>query len=45
MSNPKRSDYDQTPAHLRGLLRHFADLRDHTHGNGATRSLSHRIPW
>jgi uncharacterized protein YecE (DUF72 family) len=23
------------PAHLRGLLRHFADLRDGTHGDGA----------
>jgi len=23
------------PAHLQGLLRHFADLRDGTHGNGA----------
>lgn len=26
---------DQAPEHLRGLLRHFADLRDGTHGNGA----------
>jgi hypothetical protein len=25
----------QSPAHLQGLLRHFADLRDGTHGNGA----------
>lgn len=24
-----------TPEHLRGLLRHFADLRDGTHGDGA----------
>jgi hypothetical protein len=29
----------QAPAHLQGLLRHFADLRDGTHGDGAvTRS-------
>lgn len=26
---------DQSPLHLRGLLRHFADLRDGTHGDGA----------
>jgi hypothetical protein len=26
----------QAPTHLRGLLRHFADLRDGTHGEGAT---------
>ncbi|GFE60129.1 hypothetical protein AOG2_07170 [Geobacter sp. AOG2] len=26
---------DQVPVHLQGLLRHFADLRDGTHGNGA----------
>ena len=25
----------RAPAHLRGLLRHFADLRDGTHGDGA----------
>ncbi len=25
----------QAPPHLRGLLRHFADLRDGTHGDGA----------
>jgi hypothetical protein len=28
-------DNDQAPSHLRGLLRHFADLRDGTHGDGA----------
>ena len=27
---------DRSPLHLRGLLRHFADLRDGTHGDGAT---------
>jgi hypothetical protein len=26
---------ERAPAHLRGLLRHFADLRDGTHGDGA----------
>jgi hypothetical protein len=31
----KHQDSDQAPAHLRGLLRHFADLRDGTHGDGA----------
>lgn len=36
LSKPIRKYYDQAPAHLRGLLRHFADLRDGTHGNGAT---------
>ncbi|MGA7827939.1 MAG: hypothetical protein WCA04_09780 [Geobacteraceae bacterium] len=36
MSAPKGNDYDRAPVHLRGLLRHFADLRDGTHGNGAT---------
>jgi hypothetical protein len=30
-----RTDNDLTPDHLRGLLRHFADLRDGTHGDGA----------
>jgi len=29
------SEHDQSPVHLRGLLRHFADLRDGTHGDGA----------
>jgi len=27
--------YDRAPDHLTGLLRHFADLRDGTHGDGA----------
>jgi len=36
MNEAKPNDYDQAPHHLRGLLRHFADLRDGTHGNGAT---------
>lgn len=33
----KRTDnqFNQAAAHLRGLLRHFADLRDGTHGDGA----------
>lgn len=35
MSETIYNDYDQAPDHLRGLLRHFADLRDGTHGNGA----------
>jgi hypothetical protein len=30
-----RSGVDRAPAHLRGLLRHFDDLRDGTHGEGA----------
>jgi len=29
------SDIDRAPQHLRGLLRHFADLRDGTHGGEA----------
>ena len=32
---PTTTFYDKEPAHLRGLLRHFADLRDGTHGDGA----------
>ena len=35
MTTTQLHDIDQAPAHLRGLLRHFADLRDGTHGNGA----------
>ncbi|MBI5592100.1 MAG: hypothetical protein HY881_16675 [Deltaproteobacteria bacterium] len=35
MNTTNRSDIDSAPGHLRGLLRHFADLRDGTHGNGA----------
>jgi len=31
----KLYENDQSPLHLRGLLRHFADLRDGTHGDGA----------
>lgn len=31
-----KRDYNQAAPHLRGLLRHFADLRDGTHGDGAT---------
>jgi hypothetical protein len=29
------SNIDRAPGHLQGLLRHFGDLRDGTHGNGA----------
>ncbi len=36
MSHSKHNSSNQVPAHLHGLLRHFADLRDGTHGNGAT---------
>ena len=31
----KSCENDQSPVHLLGLLRHFADLRDGTHGDGA----------
>lgn len=31
----KSCEIDHSPVHLRGLLRHFADLRDGTHGDGA----------
>ena len=38
------SEIDRAPAHLRGLLRHFADLRDGTHGDGAvTRADKERL--
>lgn len=35
MSDSIQQNYEQPPHHLRGLLRHFADLRDGTHGDGA----------
>ena len=35
MRTPTHNDYDRTAPHLRGMLRHFADLRDGTHGDGA----------
>ena len=35
MNVATRSDIDRAPVHLRGLLRHFSDLRDGTHGDGA----------
>jgi len=35
MTTTTRRGYDRAPDHLRGLLRHFADLRDGTHGDGA----------
>lgn len=31
----KSCENDQSPVHLLGLLRHFADLPDGTHGDGA----------
>ena len=30
-----QQNFEQAPPHLRGLLRHLADLRDGTHGAGA----------
>lgn len=35
MTIPRENDHDRAAPHLRGLLRHFADLRDGTHGDGA----------
>ena len=35
MKTANGSDIDNVPVHLRGLLRHFIDLRDGTHGDGA----------
>ena len=35
MNVATRSAIDRAPGHLRGLLRHFSDLRDGTHGDGA----------
>ena len=35
MITPLHNDYDRAAPHLLGLLRHFADLRDGTHGDGA----------
>jgi len=35
MNTSEESDPAPLPGHLRSLLRHFADLRDGTHGNGA----------
>ena len=35
MNTTIRSEFDHAPCHLQGLLRHFSDLRDGTHGNGA----------
>jgi hypothetical protein len=34
---PATTTHDQTPVHLRALLRHFADLRDGSHGGAVTR--------
>jgi hypothetical protein len=36
MIDSSHYDYDKAPAHLRSLLRHFADLRDGNHGHCAT---------
>lgn len=35
MTTTIQSEIDRSQAHLRGLLRHFADLRDGTYGDGA----------
>jgi hypothetical protein len=35
MSSTPKGDGDRAPGHLRALLRHFSDLRDGTHGDGA----------
>ena len=35
MDSTTRNEIELAPSHLRGLLRHFADLRDGTHGDGA----------
>ena len=35
MDTNTESEIEKAPGHLRGLLRHFADLRDGTHGAGA----------
>jgi len=44
MTTAFHSEIEQAPAHLRGLLRHFADLRDGTHGDGAvTRADKERL--
>ena len=41
---PSTTVLDDQPAHLRGLLRHFKDLRDGTHGDGAvTREEKERL--
>ena len=44
MTTALHSEIDHAPAHLRGLLRHFADLRNGTHGDGAvTRADKERL--
>jgi len=35
MNVPSHNGNERAPGHLQGLLRHFADLRDGIHGNGA----------
>jgi len=35
MNSAIHDDYDRAAVHLRGLLRHLADLRDGIHGDGA----------
>jgi len=37
MNTSSGRDFGRVPAHLRALLRHFADLRDGSHGDGAVR--------
>src|SRR5438309_9613309 len=44
MARAFHSEIQHAPAHLRGLLRHFADLREGTHGDGAvTRADKERL--
>ncbi|HTG01853.1 MAG TPA: hypothetical protein VK654_14825 [Nitrospirota bacterium] len=44
MTPTNQSGIERAPTHLRGLLRHFADLRDGTHGKGAvTRDDKERL--
>ena len=44
MTTAPQDRIDQAPAQLRGLLRHFADLRDGSHGDGAvTRGDKERL--
>jgi len=37
VNKPTANDFQRAPAHLRGLLRHFADLRDGSHGGAFSR--------
>jgi hypothetical protein len=35
MNSTAKNEINRVPGHLRALLRHFSDLRDNTHGDGA----------